>query len=210
MLAVKCTHLISCRLHTLCLLIRNQCRIQSIAHPECLVKIHTRCNLRNQGSSGLLCCTFSNALPAKALLLFLLRIQLHNRPLCCNRDNFINTKLHCLLNDQFHLIRLWQSLKQINLCRQFHKRMPAVNNIQTHFFLCQFCNFAEIIHSLTIADRHLFTRCHPQYIPDMIDICACDHNILITNLICPYKKSRHSCTPSTLNCSRNLMALLPL
>ena len=42
----------------------------------------------------------------------------------------------------------------------------------------------------------------------MIDICACNHNIFITNLICSNKKSWHSCTPSILNCSRNLYGAL--
>ena len=151
----------------------------------------------NQHTLGLFCRTLCNLLPTLYFLRSLFAIQLHNTAFRLYWNDFIRTKLNCLLYDQFHLICFWQSLKEVDSARQFIIWFLCINNVKKHF-ICTECLYRTAVFFLsTITDPDFLSLFHTKYIGNMVDIRSNNMNLMcrFIDLMWLYKKSLHEISP---------------
>lgn len=115
-------------------------------------------------------------------------VQLHNAAFHLHRNNFRRTKFHCFLDDQFHFVTFWQTLKQYNSGREF-------SVCCCDFFYCgKNLPFREIRNGTMIflfasgTDQYFFARPHAEHIFDVINVTARDVDSAVINLTFFYKK----------------------
>ena len=136
-------------------------------------------DLRDQGPLALFGGRLRDRLPAGDALSALVAGQLHDAPVHLDRHDAGSAKLHRLLNDEVHLVRLGQALKEQDPDRQLHLRRLHADQAAAHTVLRKgidrkAAEQAVLSGPVRVPHQEFLPRLHPQDISDVIVVLPRD------------------------------------
>ena len=93
-------------------------------------------------------------------LLLLFFIQLHYRSFAGNGNHLIDAEFHRLLDDKFHLITLWQTLKQVYFTFKLVTHFIDKSYLKSYSILKKFFYFTAVIVGVLVAYKYFIALFH--------------------------------------------------
>ena len=104
----------------------------------------------------------------------------------------MHAKFHCFLNDQFHFVTLWQSLKQHYLIAKFLIRFPDLTDSGIYRIISKCGNLTIVLFViLSVNDTDFVAYRHAEYIFYMIHISTGNSDAICSHSRFFHKKSMH-------------------